>query len=76
MLISSIIVMSGNTSRKADDNEMYYDYALLREIYVCNYLLRYMGQFADMMTIPVHAITFSASPESACCQPPAKSAYT
>ena len=72
LLISSIIVISGNTSCKADDNSMYSAPAVLRAIFVCNEMREYMGQFAYMMTIPVHNITFSASLECACCQPTSK----
>ena len=76
LLIYSIIVISGKTSGKADDNAMYFASAVLRAISVCNELCQYMGQFAYTMTIPVCDITFSASLESACCQPPAKSTST
>ena len=74
MLIYSIIVISGKTSGKADDNAMYFASAVLRAISVCNELRQYMGQFAYMMTMPVRDIKFSASLESAYCQSPAKSA--
>ena len=76
LLISSIIVISGNTSRKADDNAMSSASVVLRAIPVCNKLRQYMGQFAYMMTIPFRGIILSALLESACCQPPAKSAST
>ena len=67
LLISSIIAISSNTSRKADDNAMYSASAVFRKISVCNELRQYMGQFSYIMTIPVRDITFSEFLESACC---------
>ena len=65
MLYSSIIVISGRNSCKADDNAIYSASVVLREISVCNELSQYMGQFTYTMTIPVRDITFLASLESA-----------
>ena len=76
LFISTTIVIGGKTSSKAHDNAMYSASAVLRAIYVCNELRQYMGQFAYMMTISVRDITFSASLDSACFQPPAKYAST
>ena len=76
LLISSTIIISNNTSRKAYDIAMYSTYEVFIAVFVCNDLRQYIGQFIYMMTILVSDIIFSASLESVCCQTFAKSAST
>ena len=74
--ISSIIVIRGTTCLRADNDVMYYVSATLKDISICNVQHQNMGQLAYLTTIPVCDKTWSALSESACCQPPAKSAST